>query len=146
MVIFFFGIVKLGLIRWLFLFREFRFDWNHNRWGLPGAMLLGAAFAFGWTPCVGPILGAILMYAGTLDNAAQGMWLLLAYSIGLGIPFILMAVGIGQFMRFLQRFKRYVGLVEKISAVVMIVLGVMIFTDTLILIPGYLSFFNRFAL
>jgi len=109
-------------------------------------MLLGAAFAFGWTPCVGPILGAILMYAGTLDNAAQGMWLLLAYSIGLGIPFILMAVGIGQFMRFLQRFKRYVGLVEKISAVVMIVLGVMIFTDTLILIPGYLSFFNRFAL
>jgi len=145
-VIFFFGIVKLGLVRWLFLFKDVRINVNHNRWGLPGAALLGAAFAFGWTPCVGPILGAILMYAGTLGNAAQGVWLLLAYALGLGVPFLLMAAGAGQFMRFSQRFKRYVGLVEKISGAVMVVLGVMVFTDTLILIPGYLSFLNRFAL
>ncbi len=145
-VIFIFGIIKLGLVRWLFLFKDVRFNLNHNRWGLPGAALLGAAFAFGWTPCVGPILGAILMYAGTLGNAVQGVWLLLAYALGLGVPFLLMAAGVGQFMRFFQRFKKFTGLIEKISGAVMAVLGVMVFTNSLILIPGYLSFLNRFAL
>lgn len=145
-VIFFFGIVKLGLVRWLFLFKDVRFNPGSNRWGLPGAALLGAAFAFGWTPCVGPILGAILMYAGTLDNAAQGVWLLTAYAMGLGLPFLLMAVGAGQFMRFFQRFKKYIGLVEKISGAVMVVLGIMVYTNTLVLIPGYLTFLNRFSL
>lgn len=145
-VIFLFGIVKLGLVRWFVFFKDIRFNLNQNRWGLPGAVLLGAAFAFGWTPCVGPILGAILAYAGTLDNTAQGIWLLTAYAMGLGIPFLLMAAGVGQFMRFFQRFKKYVGLVDKISGAVMVILGIMVFTDTLILIPGYLSFLNRFAL
>ncbi len=145
-VIFFFGIVKLGLVRWLFLFKDVRFNLSRNRWGLPGAALLGAAFAFGWTPCVGPILGAILMYAGTLDNAAQGVWLLTAYALGLGVPFLLMAAGAGQFMRFFQRFKKHVGLVEKISGAVMVILGIMVYTNSLILIPGYLTFLNRFTL
>lgn len=146
LVIIFFGIVKLGLVRWLLLFRDVRFNVNQNRWGLPGALLLGAAFAFGWTPCVGPILGAILMYAGTLENTAQGVWLLLAYALGLGVPFLLMAAGAGQFMRLFQRFKKHMGLVEKISGAVMVVLGIMVYTNTLILIPGYLSFLNRFTL
>ncbi len=145
-VIFIFGIVKLGVVRWIILLRDIRFNLNHNRWGLPGAALLGAAFAFGWTPCVGPILGAILAYAGTLDNAAQGVWLLSAYALGLGVPFLLMAAGVGQFMRFFQRFKKYAGLVDKISGAVMVALGIMVFTDTLILIPGYFAFLNRFAL
>lgn len=144
--IFFFGLVKLGVVRWLFLFKELRFNWNHNRWGLPGAFLLGAGFAFGWTPCVGPILGAILVYAGTLDQSVQGMGLLLAYAMGLGLPFILVAAGAAPFMRLMHRFKRHVGLVEKLSGAVMAVLGLLIYTDSLILIPGYLSFFNRFAL
>jgi len=146
LVIIFFGIIKLGLVRWLLLFRDMRFNLNSNRWGLPGAMLLGAAFAFGWTPCVGPILGAILMYAGTLGNTAQGVWLLLAYSVGLGVPFLLMAAGVSHFMRLFQRFKKHMGLVEKISGAIMVVLGIMVYTNTLILIPGYLSFFNRFTL
>jgi cytochrome c-type biogenesis protein len=144
-VIILFGIVKLGLIRWLFLLRERRFDLNPNRWGLAGAALLGAAFAFGWTPCVGPILGAILVYAGTLDKAVQGVWLLAAYSLGLGLPFLMMAAGMGHFFRFFQRFKRYVGLVEKVSGAVMVVLGRMIYSNTLVLIPGYLTFLNRFS-
>jgi cytochrome c-type biogenesis protein len=144
-VIFLFGIVKLGVIRWFFLFREMRFNFNRNRWGLPGAALLGAAFAFGWTPCVGPILGAILVYAGTLSSAAQGVWLLGAYAMGLGLPFLLMAAGMGHFFRFFQRFKRHVGFVEKISGAVMVVLGIMVYSNTLVLIPGYLSILNRFA-
>jgi len=146
LVIVLFGVVKLGFIRWLFLLKEIRFEFNHNRWGLPGAALLGAAFAFGWTPCVGPILGAILMYAGTLNNAGQGVGLLAAYAMGLGVPFLLMAVGIGQFFGFCQRFKRYVGLVEKVSGAVMVVLGILVYSDALVLIPGYLTFLNRFAL
>lgn len=146
LVIIFFGIVKLGLVRWLVLFRDIRFNVNRNRWGLPGAMLLGAAFAFGWTPCVGPVLGAILMYAGTLENTTQGIWLLLAYAMGLGVPFLLTAAGVAHFMRLFQRFKKHMGLVEKISGAVMVVLGIMVYTNTLILIPGYLSFFNRFTL
>ncbi len=145
-VIFFFGIVKLGLVRWLFLFKEVRFNWNRNRWGFAGAALLGAAFAFGWTPCVGPILGGILVYAGTLEQSAQGMGLLLAYALGLGVPFMLVAAGVGPFVRLLHRFKRYVGVIEKASGAVMAVLGVLVFTDSLILIPGYLTLFNRFAL
>lgn len=145
-IIFLFGMVKLGAVRWLFLLKELRFNWNQNRWGVAGAALLGAAFAFGWTPCVGPILGAILVYAGTLDRTVQGVWLLLAYAIGLGVPFLLMAAAVGHVMRFFQRLKRYVGWVEKISGAVMMVLGIMMFTDTLILIPGYLTFLNRFAL
>jgi cytochrome c-type biogenesis protein len=106
LVIIFFGIVKLGLVKWLPLFRDVRFNVNRNNWGLPGALLLGAAFAFGWTPCVGPILGAILMYAGTLEQTAQGVRLLLAYALGLGVPFLLMAAGAGQFMRLFRRVKR----------------------------------------
>jgi cytochrome c-type biogenesis protein len=144
-VIILFGVVKLGLIRWIFLLRQIRFDLNVNRWGLAGAALLGGAFAFGWTPCVGPILGAILVYAGTLNKAMQGVWLLAAYSLGLGLPFLIMAAGIGHFFRFFQRFKRYVGLVEKASGAVMVVLGIMIYSNTLVLIPGYLTFLNRFA-
>lgn len=145
-VIIFFGLFKLGLIRWLFLFKERRLQPRDNALGLAGAVLLGAAFAFGWTPCVGPILGAILMYAGTLGQVQQGIVLLLVYSLGLGIPFILMAAAIGSFMRFFKWLKRWTGVLEKISGAVMVVLGVMIWTNTLILIPGYLGFLNRFAL
>lgn len=146
LVIILFGVVKLGVIRWLFLLKDIRFELGHNRWGLPGAALLGAAFAFGWTPCVGPILGGILAYAGTLNSAAQGEGLLAAYALGLGLPFLLMAAGVGHFFRFFQRFKRHVGLVEKLSGAVMVVLGILVYSDALVLIPGYLSFLNRFAL
>ena len=109
-------------------------------------MLIGAAFAFGWTPCIGPILGGILTYAGTLEKVSQGIFLLLMYSLGLGIPFLLTAIGINQFWRFINRIKRYLRLLEVISGVIMVILGVMIFTNKLILIPGLLPFLNKFAL
>ena len=86
------------------------------------------------------------MYAGTLNSANQGMVLLLSYALGLGVPFLLMAVGVGQFMRLFGRMKKYVGIVDKVAGAIMIVLGVMMVTNTLILIPGYLRFMNRFAL
>ena len=141
-----FGLIKLGVLRWLFLMKERRFQTTVHRWGILSAPLLGAAFAFGWTPCVGPILGAILMFAGTMEGAQTGVALLTTYAMGLGIPFLLMAIGIGRFMRWFRRMKRYVGVIEKIAGAMMVILGLMMITDTLVKIPGYLSFLNRLVL
>ena len=146
LVIIFFGIYMMGFIRPRFLYKEARFQIKDKRFGYVGALLIGAAFAFGWTPCIGPILGVILTFAGTLENVNQGVLLLLMYSLGLGIPFLLTAIGINQFWRFINRIKRYLRLLEVISGVIMVILGVMIFTNKLILIPGLLPFLNKFAL
>jgi cytochrome c-type biogenesis protein len=109
-------------------------------------MIIGASFAFGWTPCIGPILTGILAFAGTLEHVKQGILLLSVSSLGLGIPFLLTAFGVNQFFRFFNRIKRHLGLLEKITGGIMILLGLLIFFDKLILIPGYLPFLNKFAL
>ena len=146
LVIIFFGIYMTGFIRPRFLYREARFQIKAKRFGYAGALLIGAAFAFGWTPCIGPILAGILTFAGTMENVNQGVFLLLMYSLGLGVPFLLTAIGINRFWRFFNRIKRHLRLLEVISGTVMIVLGFMIFTNKLILIPGLLPFLNKFAL
>ena len=145
LVIIFFGIYMMGLIRPRFLYKEARFQIKDKRLGYVGAFLIGAAFAFGWTPCIGPILGGILTFAGTLENVNQGVLLLLMYSLGLGIPFLLTAIGINQFWRFFNRIKKYMRFVEVSSGVIMVILGFMIFTNKLVLIPAYLPFLNKFA-
>jgi cytochrome c-type biogenesis protein len=146
LVIIFFGIYMMGLIRSRFLFKEARFQIKTRRFGYVGALLIGAAFAFGWTPCIGPILAGILTFAGTLEKVNQGIFLLLIYSLGLGIPFLLTAIGINQFWRFFNRIKKYLRILEVTSGAVMVILGLMIFTNKLILIPGLLPFLNKFAL
>ena len=146
LIIIFFGIYMMGFIRPRFLYREARFQIKDKQFGYVGALLIGAAFAFGWTPCIGPILAGILTFAGTLENVNQGVILLLMYSLGLGIPFLLTAIGINQFWRFFNRIKRHLRLLEVISGIVMVVLGFMIFTNKLILIPALLPFLNKFAL
>ncbi|MFH1489858.1 MAG: cytochrome c biogenesis protein CcdA [Pseudomonadota bacterium] len=146
LVIIFFGLLKLGLIRTLFFYREAKFHFTKKRVGFAGAFLIGASFAFGWTPCIGPILAGILTYAGTLDDVNRGVVLLLIYSMGLGIPFLLTALGINHFFKFFDRMKKHLGLIEKISGAVMVALGLLIFLNKINLIPGYLSFLNWFAL
>jgi cytochrome c-type biogenesis protein len=146
LVIIFFGIYMMGFIRPRFLYKEARFQIKDKRFGYVGALLIGAAFAFGWTPCIGPILGGILTFAGTLENVNQGVFLLLMYSLGLGIPFLLTAIGINQFWRFFNRIKKYLRLMEVVGGVIMVILGLMIFTNKLILIPGLLPFLNKFSL
>ena len=111
-----------------------------------GAFVVGIAFAFGWTPCIGPILAGILALASTQETVAQGMVLLSAYSLGLGVPFLLTSVGIQAFSKFFARFRRYVRVVEILSGILLIAVGVLIFTDRLTLLAGYLDFFNRFSL
>ncbi|MBW1724619.1 MAG: cytochrome c biogenesis protein CcdA [Deltaproteobacteria bacterium] len=144
--IIFFGVFKMGLIRPLFFFKEAKFNVENKKLGFIWAMIIGASFAFGWTPCIGPILTGILAFAGTLEHVKQGILLLSVYSLGLGIPFLLTAFGVNQFFRFFNRIKRHLGLLEKITGGIMILLGLLIFFDKLILIPGYLPFLNKFAL
>lgn len=146
LIIIFFGIYMLGLIRPRLLYREARFQINNKRFGYAGALLIGAAFAFGWTPCIGPILGSILVFAGTLEKVNQGIFLLAAYSLGLGIPFLLTAIGIHWFWGFFSRIGKYLRILEVAGGAIMVILGVMIFTNKLVLIPGLLPFLNKFAL
>ena len=146
LVIIFFGIYKMGLIRANFFYREARFEVKKRKFGYAGAIIIGAAFAFGWTPCIGPILAGVLTYAGTLEKVNQGVLLLLVYSLGLGLPFLLTAMAINHFWRFFSRMKKHLRLLEVASGAVMVILGLLIFTNKLILIPGYFTFLNKFAL
>ena len=145
-IIILFGLFKMGLIRVFTFYREAKFQIKDRKLGLAGAALIGAAFAFGWTPCIGPILGSILAYAGTLDKMNQGMILLFVYSLGLGIPFLLTAIGINQFFKVFEKIKKYLGTLEFITGLILVLLGLMIFFNKLILIPGYFSFLNKFSL
>lgn len=144
-IIIFFGIYKIGLIRPQLFYKEARFNIKARKFGYAGAMIIGSAFALGWTPCIGPILGVILTYAGTLENVKQGIVLLLIYSLGLGVPFLLTALAINHFWRFFKRIKKYLGLLEVTSGVIMVILGAMIFFNKLFLIQSWLPFLNKFA-
>ncbi len=127
-IIVIFGLHYAGLIRIPFLLMEARLDMQDVKGtrGL-GALMLGAAFAFGWTPCVGPILGTILAMAGMQGHIGEGVLLLAMYSLGLGVPFLLAAFATNAFLNWSQRFKRHLHLVEIISGVLLMVVGVMIF-------------------
>ena len=146
LVIILFGLFKLGLFRPLIFFKEVRFNVERKKVGFIWALIIGASFAFGWTPCIGPILTGILVFAGTLDHVHQGVLLLSVYSLGLGIPFLLTALGVNQFFKFFDRIKRHLGLLEKIAGGIMVIIGLLIFFNKLIVIPGYLPFLNKFAL
>jgi len=113
--------------------------------GMVGAFLLGFAFAFGWTPCIGPILGAILVFAGQQDTVSQGVLLLLAYSAGLAIPFLLTALGVSQFMNFYQRFRKHLHAVEVLSGVLLLVVGSLVFTNRFTWLSGKLAFLQQFS-
>lgn len=133
-----------SLTRWLNRDAHFR-----NLGGRPGVVsgfLMGFAFAFGWTPCIGPILATVLAMAATQDTVLKGVFLLAAYSAGLAIPFLLTAVGIGQFLKFYKRFRRHIHMVEIFSGVLLLAIGVLIFMNRLTWLSGKLTFLNRFSL
>ncbi len=145
-VIIVFGIHLTGLVKIPLLYREARLDTTGAGRGLGGSFLMGFAFAFGWTPCIGPILTGILALAATRETVFQGMFLLGIYSAGLGIPFLITALGLGQFLRFYGRFRRYLQVVEVGSGVLLIAIGVLIAFNKFTVVSGYLSFLNRFTL
>jgi cytochrome c-type biogenesis protein len=140
-MIFFLGPV---LTRWLNRDVHFR-----NLGGQPGAwsgFLMGFAFAFGWTPCIGPILAAVLAIAATSDTIARGIFLLAVYSAGLAIPFVLTALGLSRFLRFYHRFRKYLHAVEVSSGVLLLLVGGLVFTNRLTWLSGKLGFLNGVVL
>ena len=120
------GLHFLGLFRIGLLYREARF--NPQQAGLAGSFLMGLAFAFGWTPCIGPVLGVILAMASSSDSVAGGAAMLAVYSAGLGIPFLLAALFVGPFMSFLARFKKHLHTMEQITGVLLVLTGILFLT------------------
>jgi cytochrome c-type biogenesis protein len=114
--------------------------------GVTSGFLLGFAFAFGWTPCIGPILAAVLVLAANTQTISRGVFLLAIYSAGLAVPFLLTAIGINQFLRFYQRFRRHLHTVEVLSGVLLLFVGGLIFLNRLTWLSGKLGFLNKFAL
>ncbi|HEU5414833.1 MAG TPA: cytochrome c biogenesis protein CcdA [Candidatus Angelobacter sp.] len=107
------------------------------------AFVAGFAFAFGWTPCIGPILAVILTLAGSADSVQRGIVLLFVYSLGLAVPFLLTSIGINGFLSFYGKFRRHLQKVEIGSGVLLILCGVLIFTRHFTLLSSYLGFLNR---
>lgn len=129
-VIIVFGLHFLHVIRIPFLYREARLDASKAAGGYFGAYVIGLAFAFGWTPCIGPILGAILAQAAQEETIWSGVSQLSVYAAGLGLPFILAAYFIRPFMRWMRGFRRHMGLIEKVMGAFLILVGVAMITGT----------------
>lgn len=134
-------IVGPSLTRWLNRDVHLR-DVGGNNPGIVSGFLMGFAFAFGWTPCIGPILAGVLAVAATKSTVYEGIFLLACYSAGLAIPFLVTALGIGRFLKFYQKFRRHLHTVEVCSGVLLLAIGCLIFTNQLTLLSGRLNFFN----
>ena len=126
------GLHFLGVIRIGILYRQFRSDAGAtSNLSFAGAYVIGLAFAFGWTPCVGPVLAAILFTAAGTEGAMRGAMLLFVYGVGMTLPFVLAAFFVVPFMKFMQRFRKHLGIVEKAMGVLLIIFGILIATDTI---------------
>ncbi len=125
------GVHFTGLVKIPFLYREARFQTGNEQRGLTGAYVIGLAFAFGWTPCIGPILATILTLAATQEHFSQGVGLLGVYSLGLGIPFIIASVAINSFLRASGRIRKHLRIIELVIGGLLIITGLAIFTGSL---------------
>ncbi len=141
-----FGLYMLGILRIGAFARDTRVHLSDKPMGYLGTVLVGIAFGAGWTPCIGPILGAILTYAGSSGDLARGMALLGSYSLGLAIPFLLSAVAMERFLGAFQRFRKHMGTVNRISGVLLIIVGVLMLTNWFVVLAGYLDAFTPDAL
>ncbi len=128
------------LTRWLN--RDIHFRHLGGQPGMASGFLMGFAFAFGWTPCIGPILAAVLTMAAASETIGRGVFLLAVYSAGLAIPFLLTALGISRFLRFYQRFRRHLHAVEVSSGVLLLLVGGLVFVNRLTWLSGKLAFLN----
>lgn len=145
-VIIIFGLHLLGIFKINFLYRDKRFHQVAKPRGFMGAFVLGLAFAFGWTPCIGPILAGVLAIASTEQTVTSGVVLLIAYSLGLGIPFLLTSLALNRFLRFYGRFKQHFRVVEVVSGALVTAVGILVLTNSLSHLAPWFSFLNRFAL
>ena len=117
------GLHFLGVFRLSLLYRQARLDGPRNSTGPAGALAMGLAFGFAWTPCIGPILGAVLAVAASRDTVGQGAGLLLVYALGMGLPFILTALAVGPFTRFAGRFRHHMQTLERATGALLVATG-----------------------
>lgn len=138
-VIVVFGLYLLGVLNLNFLKMEHRFQFRSRPAGYLGSFLIGVAFAAGWTPCVGPVLGSILLYASTTDSLLNGVVLLTCYSLGLGLPLFLTALGVDRFLAYFKEVRAYLWGVSTVSGVLLIAVGVMIYANSLTMVTSFLE-------
>jgi cytochrome c-type biogenesis protein len=134
-----FGLYLIGILKIPFFmtYRQYRFQ--NRPTGAIGSVLIGIAFAAGWTPCVGPILGTILLYASTTQSMLSGIQLLSVYSLGLGLPLLATAMGVNAFLTSFKSLKEYMWVVSLVSGLFLIVVGVLIFTNSLRILAAWLT-------
>lgn len=138
-VIILFGIYATGLVHFGFMERERKVHLDRKPMGFLGSMLVGMAFAFGWTPCLGPILAGILALAGVGGDLSRGMFLLGAYSLGLAIPFLVAAFAVDRFREWFQRFRRWLPWVQRASGILLIIVGLLLVTGEFTRLASLLS-------
>jgi cytochrome c-type biogenesis protein len=145
-VIILFGLHLTGVFKIKALYTDARLHSVKGGSTAWGAFVIGFAFAFGWTPCVGPVLTVILTFAAGQDSITKGVALLAIYSMGLAVPFLLTALGVERFLKFYSRFRAHMHAIEVASGALLIALGVLLVIGRFTIISNYLSFLNRFAL
>jgi len=141
-----FGLVCLGVFKFDFLNQERRLHLEHKPVGYLGSALVGMAFGAGWTPCIGPVLGAILGLAATSQDVSRGMLLLGVYSAGLAVPFLIAAVAVESFLGWFQRFRRYLPWVMRLSGVLLIFVGILLMSGEFTRLAGWLEKYTPEAL
>jgi cytochrome c-type biogenesis protein len=134
-----FGLLCLGVFKVGLLTQERRVHLERKPLGYLGSALVGMAFAAGWTPCIGPVLGGILGLAATSNDVTRGMQLLAVYSAGLALPFLIAAVALESFLGWFQRFRRFLPWVMRVSGVMLIVVGVLMVTGEFTRLAGWLQ-------
>ena len=133
------GVYFTGMINIPFLQIEKRFELNKKPLGYLGSFLVGVVFAAGWTPCIGPILSTILIYASTSQSFTTGVFLLIFYSLGLGIPFFLSSLAFNSFLSAFDKLRRYMRVITMVSGIFLIIIGILFLTDTFREINAYLN-------
>ena len=134
-----FGLYLLGILNLNFLKMEHRFQFRSRPAGYLGSFLIGVAFAAGWTPCVGPVLGSILLYASTTDSLVSGVVLLTSCSLGLGLPLFLTALCVDRFLAYFKQAHAYLWGVSTVSGVLLVIVGVMIYANSLTTVTSFLE-------
>ena len=132
-----FGLYIAGILRIGLLGRTAALQIREKPAGYLGSLVVGVTFAVGWTPCVGPILGAILSLAGTAETVARGVGLLVAYSAGLGVPFLLAALALGPFLKFFNRYRPFIPVVERGAGVLLVIVGVLVLTNYYVVLNSW---------
>ena len=125
-----FGLFISGILSFDFLQREKKFHLHTKPLGFLGSYVVGLTFAAGWTPCVGPILSSILLFASTQQDIWSGLFLLLAYSLGMGLPFLVCSLALNTFLRAFRKNARHIGVITKVGGVLLILVGILLLTDS----------------